>query len=108
MSGLPSVLDISARNASFRDMEVPLTPEQEAFIRQAVASGRYRTAEDAIGDALRKWESEERNRAELLAALDEGEGDLESGHYTDFTETTLPQLADEMKRDARARRGQSS
>ena len=89
-------------------MEIPITPEQDAFIRQAVARGRYRTAEDAIGDALRKWERDERNRVELLAALDEGEADLESGHYTDHTDTTLPQLAADLKQDARARRGQSS
>ena len=42
-----------------------------AFIRQAVASGRYRTAEDAVREALTRWENSERARTELMAALDE-------------------------------------
>jgi len=89
-------------------MEVRISPEQEAFIKQAVANGRYRTAEDAIGDALGKWERDERNRAELLAALDEAESDLESGDYSEHTNATLPQLATELTREVRARREQSS
>lgn len=85
-------------------MEVRITPEQAAFIKQAVANGRYRTAEDAIGDALGKWERNERNRADLLAALDEAEADLESGDFSEHTNATLPQLATELKREARTRR----
>ena len=82
-------------------MEIPISPEKEAFIKQAVASGRYRTAEDAVGDALERWEREERNRIELLASLDEGEADLEAGQYTDHTNATLSKLAADLKREAR-------
>ena len=42
-------------------MEVHFTPDQEAFVRQAIASGRYQTAEDAVRDAMTQWE--ERNGA---------------------------------------------
>ena len=87
-------------------MEVHFTPEQEAFIRKAVAHGRYRTAEDAVRDALTRWENSERTRAELTAALDEAEADLEAGRYTDYTDETLPELAAELKREARALRQQ--
>ena len=87
-------------------MEVQLTPDQEAFIRKAVASGRYPSAEAAVRDAMARWEEVERARLELLAALDEAEADLEAGHYTDYTNATLPQLADELKREARERRNQ--
>ncbi|MGO8790120.1 MAG: type II toxin-antitoxin system ParD family antitoxin, partial [Terriglobia bacterium] len=48
-------------------MEVQLTPDQEAFIRQAVASGRYPSAEAAVRDAMARWEERERVRVELLA-----------------------------------------
>jgi putative addiction module CopG family antidote len=82
-------------------MEVTLTPSQEAFIRQGIEAGRYRTVNEAIGEALALWESRERNRLELLSALDEAEADLASGAYTEFTDATIPQLAAELKREAR-------
>jgi putative addiction module CopG family antidote len=84
-----------------RAMEVQLTPDQEAFIRKAVASGRYPSVEDAVRDAMVRWEEGERARLELLAALDEAEADLEAGRYTDYTDATLPRLANELKREAR-------
>jgi putative addiction module CopG family antidote len=82
-------------------MEVELTPDQEAFIRMAVASGRYATVEAAVRDAMARWEEGERARLELLAALDEAEADLETGHYADYADATLPRLAEELKREAR-------
>jgi Arc/MetJ-type ribon-helix-helix transcriptional regulator len=33
-------------------MEVPLTPDQEAFARRAVESGRLSNAEEAVREAL--------------------------------------------------------
>ena len=56
---------------------------------------------------MARWEEGERARLELLAALDEAEADLEATHYTDYTDATLPQLADELKREARERPNQS-
>jgi Arc/MetJ-type ribon-helix-helix transcriptional regulator len=85
-------------------MEVRLTPDQEAFIRQAIASGRDRTPEDAVLDAMARWEESERARIELCAALDEAEGELATAQYSDWSEETLPQLSAELKREGRARR----
>jgi Arc/MetJ-type ribon-helix-helix transcriptional regulator len=82
-------------------MEVGFTPDQEALIRRAIASGRYQTAEDAVQDAMARWEEGERVRFEVVALLDEAEADLETGRYTDYTDATLPTLADELKREAR-------
>jgi len=56
-------------------MDVQLTPEQEAFVRQAIESGRLHRPEDAVQQALSLWEKQERNRVETLAALDEAEAD---------------------------------
>ncbi|MGD0693838.1 MAG: type II toxin-antitoxin system ParD family antitoxin [Terriglobia bacterium] len=89
---------------TLRAMEVQLTPDHEAFISKAIANGRYPSAEDAVRDALARWEEGERARLELLAGLDEAEADLEAGRYTDHTDATLPRLADELKREARERR----
>lgn len=45
---------------------------------------------------MARREDGERARLELLAGLDEAEADLEALHYTDYTDATLPQLADEL------------
>ena len=85
-------------------MEVHFTPEQEAFIHQGIASGRYRNAEDALREAMARWEEDERRRMELLSAFDEAEADLKTGQYTDYTNETLSQLSEELKQEARAAR----
>jgi putative addiction module CopG family antidote len=51
-------------------MEVRLTPDQEAFVRQAIESGRLHRPEEAVAEALSLWEERERTRAEILAAVD--------------------------------------
>jgi len=99
-----ALLTLFALNTNLRDMEVQLTPDQEAFVQKAVASGRYPSAEAAVRDAMARWEDGERSRVELLAALDEAEADLKSAEFSDYTNATLPQLADELKHEARQRR----
>ena len=42
-------------------MEVRLTPEQEAFVQQLVAAGRFGTADEAVKAALARLEEEERS-----------------------------------------------
>jgi putative addiction module CopG family antidote len=85
-------------------MEVELTPDQEAFIKQAIESGRLKSREDAIREALLLWEERERSRTELLAAMDEAEADFQAGRYADFTRQRLLVLGDELKREARLQR----
>jgi len=80
------------------------TPDQQAFVDRAIASGRYRNAEDAMRDALARWEEDERRRIEVLAAFDEAEADLNAGRYADYTNETLCQLVDDLKREARSER----
>ena len=60
-------------------MEVQLSPDQEAFVREAVASGRFHRAEDAIKEALLLWEERERKRLELLAAVGQAEASIARG-----------------------------
>jgi putative addiction module CopG family antidote len=85
-------------------MEVAFTPDQEAFIRQAIASGRYRAPEDAVRDAMTRWEESERSRLSLLTAFDEAEADLYAGDFIDYTDENLGALAAELKPEARALR----
>jgi Arc/MetJ-type ribon-helix-helix transcriptional regulator len=82
-------------------MQFEPTPDQQAFIHRAIANGRYHSAEEALKDAMARWEEDERRRVELLAAFDDAESDTIIGRYRDYTGETLPQLADELKREAR-------
>lgn len=84
-------------------MEVRLTPDQEAFIRQAIEAGRFHRPEDAVEEALLLWEEKERTRAEILAAVDTAEASLARGEGRTITPESMRQLADEVKQRGRAR-----
>jgi len=84
-------------------MEVRLTPDQEAFVRQAIASGRLQRAEDAVEEALRLWEERERKRSEFLATIDAAEASLARGEGRVITEQSMRELADEVKQRGQAR-----
>ena len=85
-------------------MEVIPTPEQQAFIRDAIASGRLHRPEDALQEALSLWEERERRRAEILAGVTLAEASLARGegrHIATREEAT--KLADDIKRRGMAR-----
>ena len=84
-------------------MEVHLTPDQEAFVRQAIESGRLQRPEDAVEEALRLWEERERKRAEFLATLDEAKASLARGEGIEVTEQSMRELAEGVKQRGRAR-----
>lgn len=84
-------------------MEVHLTPDQKAFIRQAIESGRFVREEDAVKEALSLWEERERSRAETLVAVDEAEASLARGEGRIITQESMSELAEEVKRLGRAR-----
>ena len=84
-------------------MEVHLTPDQQAFVRLAVESGRVQSEQDAIREALSLWEERERRRTEILAAIDFSEASAAHGEGRQITEESMRQLADEVKRRGRDR-----
>jgi putative addiction module CopG family antidote len=85
-------------------MEVQLTPDQRAFVRQAIESGRLQSEEDAVKEALSLWEERERRRAEILAAVDEAEASLARGEGRRITSREeAKQLADDVRRRGRRR-----
>ena len=84
-------------------MNVDLTPDQRAFIRRAIDSGRFRREEEAVQEALALWEERERRRAEILTALDEAEASLARGEGRPITEESMRALADEVKQRGRSR-----
>ena len=84
-------------------MNVELTSDQEAFIRQAVETGRFSTAEEAVKEAMRLWEERERQRAQFLATLDEAQALLTRGEGRVITQDSMRELADDVKQRGRAR-----
>jgi Arc/MetJ-type ribon-helix-helix transcriptional regulator len=84
-------------------MEVRLTPDQQAFIRQASESGRFQREEDAVQEALALWEERERTRAEILASLDEAEASLARGEGREITHESMRELAEEVHQRGLAR-----
>jgi len=84
-------------------MDVRLTPDQEAFIREAINAGRFQRAEDAVEEALSLWEERERKRVELLASLDDARAALARGEGRVITPESVRTLAEEVKQRGRSR-----
>jgi Arc/MetJ-type ribon-helix-helix transcriptional regulator len=84
-------------------MEVQLTADQKAFVRQAIQSGRLHREEDAVQEALALWEERERTRAEILAAVDEAEASLARDSGRIITQQYMRDLAAEVKQCGRER-----
>jgi putative addiction module CopG family antidote len=84
-------------------MEVRLTPDQEAFVRRAVESGRFDRAEAAVEEALSLWEERERKRVEFLATLDDAKASLARGEGRVITQSSVRDLAEEVKQRGPAR-----
>lgn len=65
-------------------MNVSLTPQLEAMIRQQVESGRYNNASDVVGEGLRLLEEHERVQ-HLRSLLAVGLEDERRGDLVEFT-----------------------
>lgn len=77
-------------------MNVSLTPELEAFVGQAVQSGRYASASEAVREGLRLLEERE---AKFLALKREIQKGMDSPVLGDFDQA----FADDVKRRGRER-----
>lgn len=77
-------------------MEVELTPDQQAFVRQAIGSGRIQREEEAVCEALSLWEERERKRAEFVASLEDAKASVAQGEERVVTQDSMQELADEV------------
>jgi Arc/MetJ-type ribon-helix-helix transcriptional regulator len=84
-------------------MEVKLTPDQKAFVRNAIESGRLKCEEEAVQEVLALGEERERIRAEILAWVDEANASLDRGEERTITRQSMLDLATEVKERGRAR-----
>lgn len=84
-------------------MNVDLTPDQKAFARRAIESGRLHSEQDAVREALTLWEERERQRAEFLLTLDDARASLARGEGRVITQDSMAELARDVKERGRAR-----
>ena len=85
-------------------MDVQFSPGQKAFVREAIASGRITSEEEAVRQALALWEERERQRVEILGAVERAHASLARGEVRRITsEAELQQFADDVKRRGMAR-----
>jgi Arc/MetJ-type ribon-helix-helix transcriptional regulator len=83
-------------------MQIDLTPEQQDFVRQAVASGRFARPEDAVQAAMTLWVEHERRCTETLAAVDIARASIDRGEGIEITQDSMRALAEDVKRSGRA------
>jgi Arc/MetJ-type ribon-helix-helix transcriptional regulator len=91
------------RFRTLKAMNVDLTPDQKAFARRAIESGRLHSEQDAVQEALALWEERERQRTEFLLTLDDAKASLARGEGLVITQQSMQQLAQEVKERGRAR-----
>lgn len=84
-------------------MNVELTPDQRAFVRDAMAQGRVLSDEQAVQQALALWEARERRRAEMLADVAEAEAAIAAEQGRPLTDESVRALAVDVKRRGRER-----
>jgi Arc/MetJ-type ribon-helix-helix transcriptional regulator len=84
-------------------MEVELTSDQKAFARRAIESGRLRTEQEAVEEALALWEERERQRTAFLLTLEDAKASLANGEGRTITQESMRELASEVKERGRAR-----
>jgi Arc/MetJ-type ribon-helix-helix transcriptional regulator len=84
-------------------MQIDLTPEQQDFVRHAVASGRFRRPEDAVQAAMDLWIGRERRRTEILAAVDIAKASIDRQDGSEITRESMRAVAEDVKRQGRAK-----
>jgi putative addiction module CopG family antidote len=89
-------------------VEIHLSEDQRAFARHAVERGRLKNEEEAVREALALWEERERRRMELKLMLDDARASLDRGEGRVITPESVRELAENVKRQGRARLRQDS
>lgn len=80
------------------------TPDQKAFVREAIESGRLEREEDAVKQGLILWEERERRRIEILATVDKAQASLARGEGRRVTTSEeARKLVEDVKRRGMAR-----
>ncbi len=92
-------------------MEISISEQQFHHIRKKIDAGQYPSTEAVIAKALDLLDQYDETMSEELDEVDakvrEGVNALRGGDYTDYTDETLDELFEDVKRRGRARRSES-
>lgn len=79
---------------------ISLTPEQDAFIDEALKAGEYRNASEAIRDAIRALQQHRAEEAlkldRLRLSIQQGVAALDRGDYTSVEDGDLDAYLDDL------------
>jgi Arc/MetJ-type ribon-helix-helix transcriptional regulator len=84
-------------------MNIEPTADQKAYARDAIQAGRLHTEADVVEEALQLWEDRERNRAELIAAIDAADVSIAAGYGRALDEAAIRVLSEQVKQRGRDR-----
>ncbi len=84
-------------------MNVSLTPQLEALVRQKVETGLYNNASEVVREALRLLDERDQRQSWLRSKMATAEEQVKRGEVVEFTDELLDELDREV--DERLRRG---
>lgn len=88
-------------------MSITLTPEQEAFVHEQVAIGRFASPEEVLDAALHLFQIEAHTDPmpleELRREIALGDAEFECGEYTTFDSAALKTRLEQIKAEGRER-----
>ena len=92
-------------------MEISISEQQFDHIRKKIDGGQYPSTEAVIAKALYLLDQYDETMSKELGEVDtkirEGVDALRDGDYTDYTDETLQELFEDVKRRGRARGSES-
>jgi putative addiction module CopG family antidote len=82
-------------------MTVEIPAEHQQFVKAAIASGRFESEAQVIGEALRLLEERGRQADYLRREMQVGLDDLERGDYVEHDDRSLKELFEQIKGEGR-------
>src|SRR5258707_15756254 len=84
-------------------MNVSLTPELEQLVNDKVKTGMYQTASEVIREGLRLLRERDLQLEVLRRDIRAGFDAVDRGHFTDYDQSNIKELADRVKDRGRKR-----
>ncbi|MGH2544805.1 MAG: ribbon-helix-helix domain-containing protein, partial [Ardenticatenaceae bacterium] len=98
------ILDLVVISAYLKSMNIAINERDQERIRRKVEAGLYRSPDEAIARALELLDAHDEEFAELQSKVQKGIEELENGQFADYTDETLHELFEGVKRRGRQRR----
>ena len=91
----------------FRNMDISINEQNSEWLRQKVESGKFASADEVLELARELFDERDEALAKELEdvrrSIDIGIQQLSNGEYTEYTDETLHELFDDIRRRGRER-----